>query len=60
MPSLAAVQTVEDGCGVPVVTAAIATTHQMLAALSLDATVPNGGELLSGRYARPAPTLVGV
>ena len=58
MPSLAAVQRVEDECGVPVVTAAIATTHQMLAALDLDATVPNGGELLSGRYARPAPALV--
>lgn len=50
MPSLAAVQPVEDECGLPVISAAIATTHQMLKKLGLDTRVPNGGALLSGRY----------
>jgi maleate isomerase len=50
MPSLAAVQQVEDECGLPVVSAAIATTYQMLKKLDLHTHVPNGGMLLSGRY----------
>jgi maleate isomerase len=50
MPSLAAVPRVEDECGLPVVSAAIATTYQMLKKLDLDTYVPNGGALLSGRY----------
>ncbi|MDS9469717.1 Asp/Glu racemase [Paracoccus sp. MBLB3053] len=50
MPSLAAVQTVEAQTGKPVVTAAIATTWQMLNALELPTRVPGGGALLSGAY----------
>lgn len=50
MPSLAAVQTVEALTGKPVVTAAIATTWQMLNALNLSTRVPGGGALLSGAY----------
>lgn len=50
MPSLAAIQKVEDECGIPVVSASVATTHQMLKALDLDATIPSCGALLSGRY----------
>lgn len=50
MPSLAAVQKVEDEIGIPVVSAAIATTHQMLTALKLPAHVPGCGTLLSGKY----------
>jgi maleate isomerase len=50
MPSLAAVQGVQDECGLPVVSAAIATTYQMLKKLELNTCVPNGGALLSGRY----------
>lgn len=51
MPSLAAVPKVEAECGVPVITAAVATTHQMLKALKLEARLPNAGHLLSGAFA---------
>jgi maleate isomerase len=50
MPSLAAVPIVEDQCGLPVVSAAICTTHQMLHRLGLKPYVPNAGSLLSGRF----------
>lgn len=50
MPSLEAVQQVQDAIGKPVITAAIATTYQMLKALDLKTFVPNSGELLSGKY----------
>jgi maleate isomerase len=50
MPSLPAVPLVEARTGKPVVTAAIATTFQMLRALDLSTTVPGGGALLSGAY----------
>jgi maleate isomerase len=50
MPSLAAVPIVERECGLPVISASIATTYQMLKTLGLNAHVPNGGALLSGRY----------
>jgi maleate isomerase len=50
MPSLAAIQKVEDEVGIPVVSAAVATTHQMLSALGLKRHVPNCGALLSGKY----------
>ncbi|KQU01962.1 Asp/Glu racemase [Rhodococcus sp. Leaf7] len=50
MPSLEAVQEVEDAIGKPVITAAVATTWQMLRALGLDTHVPRAGSLLSGRY----------
>lgn len=51
MPSLAAIQKVEDECGIPVLSASVATTHQMLKALDLEARVPDAGTLLSGKFA---------
>lgn len=50
MPSLAAIQKVEDEVGLPVLSASVATTHQMLTALGLKAHVPGCGALLSGTY----------
>lgn len=50
MPSLEAVQEVQDAIGKPVITAAIATTYQMLKTLGLKTYVPNAGALLSGEY----------
>ncbi len=50
MPSLAAIPVVERECGLPVVSAAICTTHQMLQRLGLKTYVPDAGSLLSGRY----------
>lgn len=50
MPSLASVQKVEDRIGLPVVSAAICTAHQMLKRLGLETRVPGAGALLSGRY----------
>jgi maleate isomerase len=50
MPSLEAVQIVEDELGIPVVSASVCTTYQMLKKLNLQPCVPNAGSLLSGRY----------
>jgi maleate isomerase len=50
MPSLDAVQVVQDRIGKPVITAAIATTFFLLKELGLKTYVPNAGELLSGKY----------
>ena len=50
MPSLPAIQKVEDAVGLPVVSAAVCTTHQMLRRLGLDTRIPGAGALLSGRY----------
>lgn len=50
MPSLAAIQKVEDEVGIPVLSAAVATTHQMLERLKLKAHVPGCGALLGGSY----------
>lgn len=50
MPSLASIQPVEDRIGLPVLSAAVCTTHQMLQALGLKRVSPNAGALLSGRY----------
>jgi maleate isomerase len=50
MPSLAAVPIVEQECGLPVVSASICTTHQMLQRLGLKPYVPNAGSLLSGKF----------
>jgi maleate isomerase len=54
MPSLAAVPLVESECGLPVISASIATTYQMLGALGLRRIVPGAGALLSGRFAAPS------
>ncbi|WP_275292491.1 aspartate/glutamate racemase family protein [Amycolatopsis sp. La24] len=50
MPSLSAIEPVQDKLGVPVVTAAAATVHRILTTLRLDTTVPDAGHLLSGAY----------
>jgi maleate isomerase len=50
MPSLPAVQAIQDEVGIPVTTAAICTTYRMLKELGLETTVPNAGELLNGKY----------
>ena len=52
MPSLAAIPQVEAECGIPVVSAAICTTWQMLQSLGLDSTVPDAGALLSRKYSK--------
>ena len=50
MPSLPSIQKVEDELGLPVVSAAVCTAHQMLKRLGLETRVPGAGSLLSGRY----------
>lgn len=50
MPSLAAIQRVEDALAKPVLSAAVATVHQILKTLGLAAHVPDAGYLLSGRF----------
>lgn len=54
MPSLAAVQRVEDALGKPVVSSAICTAFRMMQQLGIEAVAPEAGELLSGRYGRVA------
>jgi maleate isomerase len=48
MPSLLAVQRVQDKTGLPVITAATATAREMLLALGLDPIIPNAGAALAG------------
>lgn len=48
MPSLPAVQLVEDRLGIPVTSTAICTTRVMLDRLGLEPIVPNAGALLAG------------
>jgi maleate isomerase len=55
MPSLAAIQSVEDECGLPVISAATATTYVMLERLGLRTFVPRAGRLLSGSVASRTP-----
>ncbi len=50
MPSLPAVARVEAQTGKPVITAAVATSYQLLKALDLEPVVPGAGALLSGAY----------
>jgi maleate isomerase len=50
MPSLASVAKVGAMTGKPTLTAAVATTYQMLKALDLEPVVPGAGCLLSGAY----------
>ena len=50
MPSLAAIQIVEDALGVPVISSAVATAWQMLKALDLEPIVPDAGALLLGTH----------
>ncbi|EPZ44103.1 aspartate/glutamate racemase family protein [Alicyclobacillus acidoterrestris] len=50
MPSLEAIQKVEDKIGLPVLSAATSTVYQILKGLKLNTFVPNAGRLLSGAY----------
>ncbi|MBP8670822.1 MAG: Asp/Glu racemase [Sphingobium sp.] len=50
MPSLSSIQRVEDAVGLPVISAAVCTTHQMLKRLGIETRVPGAGALLSGKY----------
>jgi maleate isomerase len=50
MPSLESIPEVEAKINLPVVSAAVCTTYQMLKQLGLKTVVPNAGTLLSGRY----------
>jgi maleate isomerase len=50
MPSLEAIPIVENKVGIPVLSAAVSTTFQMLQSMKLKTVVPNAGALLSGRY----------
>ncbi len=50
MPSLEAVQVVQDAIGKPVISAAIATTYFLLKEMGLKTYVPGAGALLSGAY----------
>lgn len=54
MPSLPAIQIVEDTLGLPVVSSAICTTFELLGKLGLEPMVPQAGSLLSGRYSLQA------
>jgi maleate isomerase len=56
MPSLPAVQTVEDELGLPVITAATATTYEILKALGHQPAIKGAGSLLSGASAPTAAT----
>jgi len=56
MPSLAALQPVEDAAGLPVLSAASATTHQLLLELGLEPVVPGAGSLLSGSAPAALPS----
>jgi maleate isomerase len=57
MPSLAAIPVVEARVGLPVISAAVCTVHQMLGKLGLQQSVPEAGTLLSGRFATLEPAL---
>ena len=50
MPSLPAIDRIEQRAGVPVVSAAVCTAYQMMKRLGLETFTPEAGELLSGRY----------
>jgi maleate isomerase len=50
MPSLPAIQEVEDRLGLPTLSAAVATTWELLRALELDPRVPRAGALLGGGH----------
>jgi maleate isomerase len=50
MPSLEAVDLIEKEIGIPVTTAAICTTYEMMKKMGIDAKSSIGGSLLSGKY----------
>ncbi|PLR80682.1 Asp/Glu racemase [Bacillus canaveralius] len=50
MPSLPAIQTVEDRLRLPVLSAATSTVYKILKELNLNTAVPDAGYLLSGKF----------
>lgn len=50
MPSLQIIDRLEQALGVPVISGAVCTAHQMLDRLGIERRVPGAGALLSGRY----------
>jgi maleate isomerase len=54
MPSLAAIPEAEARLGLPVLSAATATTYDLLTALGRSTVVPNAGHLLSHEFAASA------
>jgi maleate isomerase len=58
MPSLAAIESAEQQFGLPVLSAATATAHQLLSRLGLETRVPCAGSLLAGA-ARSSDMAVG-
>ncbi|MBN9790878.1 MULTISPECIES: Asp/Glu racemase [unclassified Pseudonocardia] len=48
MPSLPSIEAVQDAAGIPVLSAATATTHRILTGLGLEPRVPGAGALLAG------------
>ena len=53
MPSLPVIEAVQDEVGLPVLSAATATTFRILSSLGLETRVPNAGALLSGTVTDP-------
>lgn len=53
MPSLPVIEAVQDEVGLPVLSAATATTFRILSELGLETRVPDAGALLSGSVADP-------
>ncbi len=56
LPSLPAVEAAQQALGLPVLTAGIATTYEILTGLGLDPVVPDAGHLLSGAVQRAEAT----
>ena len=50
MPSLEAIDQLQQECGIPVTSAAVCTTYEMMKKLGIEARSPLGGELMSGKY----------
>ncbi len=50
MPSLEAIDLLEKATGLPVTSAAVCTTYEMMKKLGIEAKAPIGGTLLSGKF----------
>jgi len=50
MPSLEAIDLIQAECGIPVTSAAVCTTYEMMKKLGIEAKSTIGGELLNGNY----------
>ncbi|MGH9022077.1 MAG: maleate cis-trans isomerase family protein [Acidimicrobiia bacterium] len=56
MPSLPAIQVVQDHFDIPVLSASVATVWRLLGVLGLEPVVPDAGMLLAGGGERPPPS----